>query len=396
MRRCCCHGSPPCSPIICVTGCPSGTELVGATVTVKSGGTTLFTGTTVDDGHGSACVGTGLTGSGTYEVIVSATGYVTYDATRELDCGDTYTIALQPNSVSPTIKFAVTGCCSLALPDAEVTLTGPDGDEFTCTTDSSGQCTFTVGEGGTYNYSIDKDRFTTATGSTTISQCQTTTTTINVTLSPAAGYVCGPDKDQLGNPRPDPIPTTLNLTDSLYGSCTLTWDATNLWWWGENTGASFSAACGCPAATFTIGYTIWPCGGTIGATFFGIDYSSCNYGECFPPSIVFQGENCPSASTITSNNPCPHTGGTSETYAGCAPANPGVTPGTAGFSYSLSSPTNVDGTWSMATGIPFDLTITTFACNCKVGGPFLGPYECNSGTAPQPVYNSSATITVTE
>jgi len=248
-------GGTACGSTLCVTGCPGGTALVGASVTISRGGTVIHSGTTVADGHGNACVGTAIPASADYQVAVSATGYKPYTGTKTIHCGDTTTIQLAASTSPAGVKFAVTGCCSLPLAGAAITLS----DGQTGTTDSTGACSFWFGTGGTITYAIAKSRWATATGSFTIASCSAApTTNLPVTMAPATGYVCG---GAIGNTGAlagcaEPLPTTLFLTDSLYGGCTLAWDAGTASWKGTIT-CTAQALCGCPGGqTFTLTYSL--------------------------------------------------------------------------------------------------------------------------------------------
>ncbi len=80
---CCCSG---CVVTVCVTNCSS--PVVGATVTIKSGSTTIATGTTNSSGcAGNLNIGT----AGTYTIVIAASGHTTTTLTGiHLDCGQTF------------------------------------------------------------------------------------------------------------------------------------------------------------------------------------------------------------------------------------------------------------------------------------------------------------------
>jgi len=267
-RRCCC-GAPHdrCTVTICVTGC-DGTPLVGAFVQVKKSGVLVGSCTTAT---GGCCNVTILIADSntSFEIIISDTGYVTYDGFKTLVCNTTYTIKLRTVASGPTATFQVTGCGSVApapaLEGALVTLScGGGGD-----TDASG--IFETGITGTVtcNWTVSKNRFITQTGSFTNSVDCPGSITISVVLLPASGYHCACSF------LPDPLPDTLHLTDSAYGSTTLTYDAGSGLWIGT-LAASYSAyqwglSQNCVADTFTLTY-YFPdgyCGTTVQYTIHG-------------------------------------------------------------------------------------------------------------------------------
>jgi hypothetical protein len=362
---CCCGtgGTGVCTAHICVTGCPSGTEVVGATVTVKDGGTTVGSCNTIDVGGGQACCAVIINIAGTYEVDVSAAGYKPYNGTQSLTCGGTVTIKLQPSTAPASVSFSVTGCCSQPLPGATITLS----DGQSCTTDASGACNFWIGKAGTYTYTISKTRFADATGSVSVPDCGTTTISIGKTLSPASGYVCG-------GGGADPIPTTLHLSDSVYGACILNYSVTapnpNLSpgiFWGIIHGASFPGACNCPASTFDIGYALAPGCGSVSGTAY---YNGATYVACFFGAVQHHCPANPSACGPT----CTAFG--QNIYQNCCDI---VNTGTCTVA-EYGSASLAGGTGGGA--IPFDYSVA-------IPAPSPG---CGSGFA----WPSGATITVTE
>lgn len=81
----------------------------------------------------------------------------------------------------------------------------------------------------------------------------------SLAMTAASGYVCYP----LGTGGCGfPIPTTLHLTDSIYGSCTLTYDPTYSdingtgAWKGSISGCAFPGCGGCAAAAVTLDYLL--------------------------------------------------------------------------------------------------------------------------------------------
>jgi hypothetical protein len=361
-RRCCCT-PPGCSVAICATGCPSGSAIVGATVTIKSGGVTVGTPCTTD---ASGCCSVAIGTAGTYEVIIAATGYKTYDGSKSIGCGDTVAVKLQPSTALATVKFTVTGCCSAPLEGATVTIDGQ-----AATTDASGNASFWIGAAGTYPYTVSKARFNDSTGSVTIADCPTTTASIAVAMTAAGGYQCS-------GYYADPLPTTITLTDSLWGSCALTYTAgPPAQWTGVLTGASFAGACGCPAATFGLRYTL-SAGCVVTGPFYVAQYNVCDLVGCgvgalehWCPSDA-TGQSCasPPPSGLVLINPCDVVGG-----GGCPG---GVSPGT--FSWTLGS-----GGYTLSAAVPIDLVGTIPSSTCPGG-------NSDRTTA----YRPGATLTLTE
>ena len=115
-----------------------------------------------------------------------------------------------------TITATIRGCGSLVLAGVSVNLTGPGGYDETEVTNSSGVATFAVTQNGTYSYTASKSRFVNATGTVTVSACNSPS--FSATLSAASGYVCC-------SKCPDPIAETLYLTCDQ-GDVTLEWDGT--------------------------------------------------------------------------------------------------------------------------------------------------------------------------
>ncbi len=130
---CCCAGGPPvCNTTICVKGNCGGSSpvLAGATVTIKSGGVTIVSGTT----DGTGCVTLNIGTAGSYTVVISFPGYTTNTSTHTLSCGGTTTISL--TAVDTGYHCSCDHNCAEPVPD---TLTGSDGmGSFTLTYQSVG------------------------------------------------------------------------------------------------------------------------------------------------------------------------------------------------------------------------------------------------------------------
>jgi hypothetical protein len=199
-------------------------------------------------------------GAGTYPVTVSATGYITNTTSVALTCGGTTTIQLRTTAMGSSFCITVFGCCT-TLENANVTIAG-----ITTTTDNTGLVCTGITAPGTYSWSVSKTpRFVTQTGTFTISSCSGSTQTIGVTLAPASGFACalvggcggnccGVDSVGTLPAINDPLPTTMTLTDSVAGTCTMTYGA-NCLWTGSLSYSTGTTFCYLAPATTTITYT---------------------------------------------------------------------------------------------------------------------------------------------
>jgi len=116
LGECNCNcGGGACNVTIDVDGCGAGVS--GATVTIKSGGSTVASGTT-----SGGTVALSIPSAGTYEVVVSASGYPPYDQNLTLSCSGTYAINLTAGYV----------CCGTCIVPDTLHLT-----------DGGGGCTLT-------------------------------------------------------------------------------------------------------------------------------------------------------------------------------------------------------------------------------------------------------------
>lgn len=243
---CGCCGGCTCNSGVCVQTC-AGTAILGATVTVSS----LTPVTTSTGGCASVCLDS-LGGAGSYLVTVSKTGYITYSNTRAMTCGGTIFVSLLPVGSTPTATFTITGCCSLLLPNALVTIAGN-----VYTTNSSGQVVIGITDPGTYTWFVAKTRFMTQTGTLTVSTCLGAGAVFNLTLLPISGYHCAPAKTHPSTVTiADPVSDTLFVTDAL-GTTTLAYDAGTADWLGSIT-ISLPARCFCQARNVKVNYTYGP------------------------------------------------------------------------------------------------------------------------------------------
>lgn len=148
------------------------------------------------------------------------------------------------------VTFTVYGMFGLPAPSVTVTIGSTSQD-----TDSNGQVTFTL-EPGTYTYTVTSPRFTTYTGSVTVNNdCTATGNTSH--LSPASGY-------SPMNGCALPVANTLHVTDSVFGSYTLTHSGSD--WVTNIAGASGGGYCSCASqpGALTVRMRVTPFG-TLGA-----------------------------------------------------------------------------------------------------------------------------------
>jgi hypothetical protein len=369
-----CCGGGGCGVTICVAGCPSGTPLTANVTVVGEGSCSTFA------ISGGCCTVPLPDGAGTYPVAITASGYKPWGGNLALTCGGTATVTLQPSTASPSVSFAVLGCCSAALPGATITLS----DGQSCTTDAGGDCDFWLGAAGTYGYTVTGpcgSRFIAATGTVTLAACVTATTSIGVGLLPATGYVCGTD-------GPYPLPTTLHLTDSIYGGCTLTYDPAGGLYIGTLTttypaqdyGPGFGGVERlCPSSSFTMTYRLF---GDCGAPAFslGATYNAIQCCRCLPGSGGFP-------TLVQAIVPSDVAGPAGACTADPLKCNTAILPNQAND--LSSSPCVVTGLPSC----PFDVAITIPQILCS-GLPCVP--ESTGGIQPEAWTNFGGTITITE
>jgi hypothetical protein len=241
-----CNSSTTSILVTVLSSCGAHPAISGASVTVTHTptSTVVCTGTTDGSGHFSCAISL----LGGYSISASKTGFVTGSTTTTITssrCGTTTTlgsILLVPNV--GTIHVDVSGCNSIVLPGATVTVTN-GAYSNSGTSDGSGVVVFTdAPTSGTTTVTTSMSRFNSDVQTTGALACFTRT--ITAALGPASGYYCF-------NPCAIPLPATLNLTDSRYGAITLTWNAINSRWEGSQT-VAFAGDGTCPAATVTVFY----------------------------------------------------------------------------------------------------------------------------------------------
>lgn len=104
---CCCASS--CTTTICAKSAACGsftTNIVGATVQIKTGATVIASGTTTSP---LGCVVLTIPAAGSYTVVVAASGYPTNTSTKTLSCGGTTTISFGLTDINSV-------CCKSLVP----------------------------------------------------------------------------------------------------------------------------------------------------------------------------------------------------------------------------------------------------------------------------------------
>ena len=138
-----------------------------------------------------------------------------------------------------------------------------DGEDYT--TDSLGQVKVYIADAGTYAWTVMAERFVSQMGNVTIGDCGAGgTVDVTVYLLPEDGFVCQNKYSTTNSytttkvPFPYPIPTTLTLTDSVWGSCTMTYNVAGGYY--SCTIEAIVNNCDCPETFYPITY-VWqgPC-----------------------------------------------------------------------------------------------------------------------------------------
>lgn len=359
----------------------------------------------------SGCATLTIPATGTYDVVVTvpAASYPHcpgVSQSMDLACGDTYTITIAESGSSPSCcLFTVSGCCapggvvtggalgccaSAPVPGATVSITGIASG----TTDSNGQYEYCLSTTGTYAWTVSAPRFVTQTGTIAYNTCYPGCQPINVTLAPASGYACGP-YDESYSPRPYPVPTTLYLTDSAYGSTTLIYDGYSSWVGSlgiyfpggcPNTGNGGPVINVCPPTPCLISYRLAQC--PVNATL-AVSYTTCGTALCFGQYPYWlQQLGCPG----------PPGGCVESGLLACKgePNNAVVFWTSGSIAVGTSSGT-------LAAGIPFDFSCTIPTCTCAfcVSG-ILADTQCETSDGlpcsgrRSFLYPSGSTLTVTE
>lgn len=302
-------GKEYCSISICVNGCDN-KPLAGVTVTVTGPGGFTATATTGSTG----CTGIAIPAFGSYTVTLTKAGYKTTTQTINVkQCNQVFSFLMVPNTANPCVQFYVYGCCGIGLPGATINISGPGGSA-NLTTDGNGFATWCIPQPGTYTYTISHScHFISQSGtlSYTISQLCSffPLQDVSVTLIPISGYICGFN-------GPYPTPPTLQLTDSVFGGATLTYDPVTNVYIGSISGCqypeqpctlvqigAYKYSFGCPQSPgFTITYVLQRLVNSCAATIYA-SYNLAFCGECTPqipgawngllvPSDTFSGWPC--------------------------------------------------------------------------------------------------------
>jgi PEGA domain len=282
LGTCCCTGEGSgCCIIICVTGCPDNVALPGAMVSIyaSKGGTLLASGPTISpSGCTYPCALLVPTSDipETLYIVVSATGYVTYQGNLTIaspcclisnPC--TITIALQPVDLEYYYAYyniCVSSCgteCSDSGTCAPYSGCPPqgatvsvDGNDYDVPSTGCVQVVFS--QPGTYPVTVSAPRYVTCEQELTVtSVCYGNggQACVGITLAVQEGYVCPPGCGCPDGFAAGPWPTTLNITDSVAGSGTLTYTTVgdDSYWTGSIT-TSFPGCCGLQPGTTTLTY----------------------------------------------------------------------------------------------------------------------------------------------
>jgi hypothetical protein len=377
-----CH----CVTNICVVSC-AGTAIIGASVTVDGGSPV----TTAAGGCCSVNLCPGQkSGAKSHQVRVTAAGFYPYSNTVSLSCAGTYTVKMLPTSGAGSVIVSAFGCCCDALPGATVAIAGD-----TYTTDSSGQVTLGFTEAGTYPWTISKARFNSCSGSVTITSNCAVGATASCCLTVAAGFACV-NSGTVGSPVccfPDPVPTTLNLTDSVAGGCSLTYDGTQFWNGSVTFGFAGFAGLGAQDYTMTYQYPGVPsCGGANKCQSVSIGMTGPLWTPNGPPNTTgvpcgISGVVDYNYNTVTGdlNNPCD-----------CTPVQAfgQIVTECCGNAVTASSCCESSGTFISA--VPLDFSIDMVGCGTAAFNPLAATWTTSTPSCCCYGAGAAPTITVTE
>jgi hypothetical protein len=245
----------PCTGYVCVTvvdACDSSVYINGATFTLKDHATGTTIGTCVTSGrHGGCCIP--ITTNGSYDVLISASGYNSLTQTFSCYCGtNSLTIALQKTSVDITVYGCPNGYTPIKVGAGYTVSLYKQGGGLigTSSTNSLGVATIT----GVPNMVLaDMDPYVVITNSridssplTFVMTGGTTSTAVcdgYVVFQPATGYVCY-------DCCVDPIPTTLYATIGGV-SVTLYLNYSDMGYWGLFNGTLTGYDYSCPLSIGT-------------------------------------------------------------------------------------------------------------------------------------------------
>lgn len=271
--------SAACSATLHVTArdACSNALLSGVALTATGPGTTV-TGTT----NGSGVADLVVNAAGSWSVQGVKSGYTTGSVGATAACGSTTNVSL-PLTVTGqvTSRTIHVVSCTVNLPGATVDLILSGVTVATGTTNASGLVTFSGLAAGTYTARAAKARLVTTTSAPFAVTCSTTTPTILIGPSPATGYAC-----LVPGGCADPAPTTLYLTDPVFGGpITLTYNGSA--WVGcqDFTLAGVGSTPGCVSGTRTtaVKYSLDSAAGVL-----TISLASCTSGA----SVLMKEQTC--------------------------------------------------------------------------------------------------------
>lgn len=258
---CCCGVTGPCTLCVHTQDCSSAI-VSGATITVSQGGTTVGTCTT--NSSGNCCVS--IPSTGTYHVDAVKSGLATASVNGiSVVCPGTTNITVVLADTNSSAFFSAT-LCGGNVPVGVNAILHINGGSYPLPPPSNIPLTLPV---GTHSFTVTGYRINTFSDSITITNpCAGPIKDCALTV--ADGFACSPCGDKI------PLLTTLQFTDSVYGSGTLTWNG--LGWTGEITGVSFPGGCpACPSASNVKIVYDFPELGHCGAV---ITYSSTQFNSC--------------------------------------------------------------------------------------------------------------------
>lgn len=234
--------SEGCNVTVCLLDC-DGNPITDASASVEI----MAPGGEVSCETETGCCGLNITTAGTYLTYASASGYNSFAGNVTYSCGGTADITLWPTSYNYSCVLTVYGCTG-PLEGATVTCNGN-----TYTTNSSGEAVITFGQTGEYGWTVSASRFVSQSGTFDVTEvCANCTGSTTVYLEPASGYVCPtcvPPYPVDGN---WPWPVTLYLTDSQWGTCTLTYALVDsVATWSCTIDIDWPAYCGCAEGAWT-------------------------------------------------------------------------------------------------------------------------------------------------
>lgn len=238
---CCCGGV--CEICAHVEYTCSGDPVDGAMVTAYDADDEVA-GTCITDSNGDCCIS--IDESGGYEVKPTKSGLTGGFVAVDVDCPETESVTIVMQADFDLSLFGGRGCNLDPLVGERITI---DGASYVL--DEFGQVYYPTGPGN-LPWSFAADRLVPQSG---VEPHFCGYNEWGIDLEPQEGYACINFAGNTVGPTqcPYPFPVELNLTDSIVGSCTLTYDPGDLTWKGEIT-YSFPGYCFCPAKTVIVRY----------------------------------------------------------------------------------------------------------------------------------------------